>query len=97
MPLFCRGTDLDQGKLPVNTLLRLKRLDMTNIRKLVDLLFNLLQDFIIPGGNNRDTGIPGIRRHTCGNAFNIIASSGKKSGNPAQNAGCIINQQLKNL
>ena len=57
----------------------------------------MLQDLVITGCYNGNTGNIGICCLTGSNTLNVVTASGKQTGNAAQYTGGIVYQQLKNF
>ena len=65
----------DQRQFAEYAGIRLQLTDIPDIHKLTDLLFNLIEDFIISAGYNGNPGKTRISRYACSNAFNIVTPS----------------------
>ena len=69
--------------------------DIADIDEFAHLLLNLLHNIVVTGGHDGDPGDIGIGGHSRSDALDIVSASRKQSGDPAQNTGVIVDQNLK--
>ncbi len=96
MPALIRiRPDLDERKFAVNRTFPVQNPDIPHIDELGDLLLDLIENVIITMRHNCDASDLRISRHTGSDTVDVVAASGKKSRNAAQNTKLIVDKELK--